>query len=309
MTFGEVIKENGIYPSLVKEAASPVDSYMFVSSDTMTTYLCATTLISLMSGLSPDEVETNKDVYILPSGDKVLKDDSDFITSSAYVMPSTLSKKYFVVRAAETANEAAQNKLLKTLEEPPETAVIILLCANEYAMLPTVKSRCRMLKPTTYPDLLLREVIKDEYPSCANPPFVTAMSCGSLSKLKSAAEGGVELYELMLEMLTCMKKSSSILPYAAKLTAKKERIGEAIEILELIFRDCMVVKSRPSLIKLKDNFLDINELSNEYTPEVVINEMAVLERAKRRLLAGGNANSIVDELLFSILEEKVKCQK
>lgn len=307
MTFEEAVARNSAYSFFKREAVKPSHSYLIVTTDTLTSELCAKSFISFMTGY--DDVEPLKDVYTLPFGEKVLIGDSDFITETAYIMPTQLSKKYFIVRSAETANESAQNKLLKTLEEPPETAVIIMLCKSEYAMLPTVRSRCRIVRPEAYSDETLKSVLLEEYPTCPNPSFVVAVAGGSLAKLKEASEGGTEIFDSTLKMLTCMRKSGDILQYATKLSAKKEKLPEILDVLELILRDCMVFSSSPTLIKLKDNVMDIKELSASYSPEVVLKEMPVIMRARKRINAGGNVNSIVDELLFSILEEKAKCQK
>lgn len=309
MTFSEVLKHNGLYSSLLREAENPVHSYMIVSKDTLTTDLCADTLISSLAKIAENEVNFSKDVYSLPFGEKVLSDDADFITETAYLMPAHLNKKYFVVHKAETTNEAAQNKLLKTLEEAPNTSVIILLCANEFSMLPTVRSRCRILRPTGYSNEVLREIIGEEFPSCLNPSFIIAMSDGRLDRLKEIAEDGTKEFDFVLKMLTCMRKSNEILPFASELILNKEKLGEILDITELILRDCMVIRDRPTLINLKENVADIKELSCIFTPEVVIREMSAISRAKRRISAGGNVNSIIDELLFSLLEEKAKCQK
>ncbi|MCH5164285.1 MAG: hypothetical protein J1F36_04640 [Clostridiales bacterium] len=306
MTPYEAVQQS-VTEQLKLEAGQPGHSYMIVSPDTVTTELCAQIFISLLTGVS--DVTALKDVYTLPFGDKVLISDADFITETAYIMPSGLSKKYFIVKSAETANESAQNKLLKTLEEPPETAVIILLCANEYAMLPTVRSRCRIIRPKAYSDDVLRSVLETEYPSCPNPSFAVAVSSGSLSRLKAAVEGGTESFDRALKMLMCMRKSSEILQFATELIARKEKLTEFLDALELILRDCMVIAYRPELIKLKDNVMDIRELSASFSPNAVLKEMPILMRARKRINAGGNVNSIVDELLFSLLEEKAKCQK
>lgn len=311
MTFEEAVKSSGVYERLKLEAKAAAHSYMIVSPDTVTSELCAKFLVGFMSGISEWDAESNKDVYMLPFGEKVLASDADFICETAYIMPSQLGKKYFIVRSAESANEAAQNKLLKTLEEPPETAVLILLCAAEYAMLPTVRSRCRIIRPEAYPDSVLMKVLEEEYYGIENPAFAIAVSSGSLSRLKAAVEGGSGNFEFALRMLECMRRSSEILPFAAELTAKKAtyNLSEVLDALELIMRDCAVMAYNPALIKLKNNFMDIRELSAQYTPSVVIKLMPVIMRARMRINAGGNVNSIVDELLFSILEEKAKCQK
>lgn len=308
MTFEQVVKSS-TYSMLKSEAQNATHSYLFVSPDSLTTLLAAKLLVSILACKHVDRVDELKDVYFLPFGEKVLISDADFITSAAQIMPTELDKKYFIVRNFETANESAQNKLLKTLEEAPESAVIILLCANEYAVLPTVRSRCRRIQPGGYSDETLRAAIESEYPDIKNPSFAVAVAGGNLAKLISAVEGGTEAFDRAMDILTYMRKSTEILPYATQLIARKEKLSEVLDSLELILRDCMVATYRPELIKLKDNFLDIRELSKSYDAAAVIRILPVITRAKKRINAGGNVNSIVDELLFSILEEKAKCQK
>lgn len=308
MTPIEAVKHNSAYSVFMREAKNATHSYLVASSDTLTSELCAKEFISALTGVK-EHVDELKDIYMLPFNDKVLITDADFITETAYIMPTRLDKKFFIVRAAETANEAAQNKLLKTLEEPPETAIIILLCANEYAMLPTVRSRCRIVRPGLYDSEILRSVLDTEFPSCENKSFVVAAANGSLSKLTEVALSGMQSFDRALKILTCMRKSSEILPFAADLVAKKEKLIEVLDALELILRDCMVYSYKPELINLKDNVMDIRELSKSYGANEVIKELPVITRARKRILMGGNVNSIVDELLFSLLEEKAKCQK
>ena len=56
--------------------------------------------------------------------------------------PIASNKKVYIINNSDTMTKEAQNCLLKTLEEPPEYAVIILVLANENNMLNTIKSRC-----------------------------------------------------------------------------------------------------------------------------------------------------------------------
>ena len=56
--------------------------------------------------------------------------------------PISSNKKVYIINNSDTMTKEAQNCLLKTLEEPPEYAVIILVLANENNMLNTIKSRC-----------------------------------------------------------------------------------------------------------------------------------------------------------------------
>lgn len=60
----------------------------------------------------------------------------------AYVLPNEAARKVYIIPEADKMNEAAQNALLKLLEEPPAYAAFILCTGNPDGLLPTVRSRC-----------------------------------------------------------------------------------------------------------------------------------------------------------------------
>lgn len=65
----------------------------------------------------------------------------------------------WIVAEAETLTEEAQNALLKTLEEPPGSMVMVLISSSESALLPTVSSRCRSVRfQSVPPEELWREL-------------------------------------------------------------------------------------------------------------------------------------------------------
>ena len=71
-------------------------------------------------------------------------------------------RKIFVIEEAERMHPAAQNALLKTLEEPPEDTVIILVCDQEDELLETVRSRCRVLHFQRVSSDAILEVLSSE---------------------------------------------------------------------------------------------------------------------------------------------------
>ena len=68
------------------------------------------------------------------------------VAATAAVMPNEGRRKAYVIEDADTMNTQAQNALLKLLEEPPESAAFILEAANASLLLPTVRSRCEMIR-------------------------------------------------------------------------------------------------------------------------------------------------------------------
>ncbi len=75
--------------------------------------------------------------------------------------PMYSGKKVYIIRRAEALSVAAQNVLLKTLEEPPSYVVIILLCSNISLMLDTVKSRVNRIDFARYTDEEIRQALND----------------------------------------------------------------------------------------------------------------------------------------------------
>ena len=80
------------------------------------------------------------------------------INNDIAVKPYSSRYKVYIIDEAEKMTEAAQNALLKTIEEPPEYAVILLLTDNANAFLPTILSRCVMIHMNLWTRILSRSI-------------------------------------------------------------------------------------------------------------------------------------------------------
>ncbi len=99
------------------------------------------------AGIHPDVISVAPDVD--DKGRKrreILVDQVRFISADAQVMPNEARVKVYVVHDADRMNAAAQNALLKLLEEPPASAAFVLCAANPALLLPTVRSRCVLIR-------------------------------------------------------------------------------------------------------------------------------------------------------------------
>ncbi len=70
----------------------------------------------------------------------------EFLIAQVFRRPTLSARRVFVVSEAEKLNVNSQNALLKVLEEPPPYCTIILLCTRLERLLPTIKSRCQILR-------------------------------------------------------------------------------------------------------------------------------------------------------------------
>jgi DNA polymerase III subunit delta' len=70
----------------------------------------------------------------------------EFLIEKAIIKPGVSQKRVFIINEAEKLNVNSQNCLLKILEEPPLYCCIILLCTRLDSLLPTIRSRCQIVR-------------------------------------------------------------------------------------------------------------------------------------------------------------------
>lgn len=89
-------------------------------------------------GIHPDLVK----VVRRPDKRELLVEQIRDMAAEAYVRPNEADRKVFLIEEAELLNTAAQNAMLKIIEEPPQYAAFILSARNPGSLLETVRSRC-----------------------------------------------------------------------------------------------------------------------------------------------------------------------
>src|SRR5918912_510430 len=111
-------------------------------------------MASQAAGLKPDEAARQKDLRI----DTV----RDWL-ADINLRPYEGRRRVFILHDAERLTEAASNAMLKTLEEPPPYATLILVANTAGDLLPTIVSRCQPLKLRPLPRAALAAVLCERY--------------------------------------------------------------------------------------------------------------------------------------------------
>lgn len=110
------------------------------------------------------------------------------------------SRKVAIVDDADTMNEASANAFLKTLEEPPPRAVLLLIASNLDALLPTIRSRCQLVRfsPLQKTDIQALLLEQDLAQSPADAEFASSLSEGSLSVARQLVEPELRVLRSLL---------------------------------------------------------------------------------------------------------------
>ena len=119
--------------------------------------------------------------WVTPSGaSEVLVSDIDEpVVAAVTHTPFESSRRVFVIEAAGTMNDQAANRLLKTLEEPPSFAHLILLAEHREDVLPTIASRCQQVRFDPLPSEIVQQRLTDPSGEAIDP--TRAAACARLA--------------------------------------------------------------------------------------------------------------------------------
>ena len=182
------------------------------------------------------------------------------------IRPYESPYKIYIVNDAQKLTLQAQNALLKTIEEPPAYAVILLLADNPDALLPTITSRCVILSLKPVGDRLVKDYLMDrmhipDYQAEVEASFAQ----GNIGKARQMA-GSPEFHEMMGNALRLLKHSKTMEVYelvdAIKaMASEKQNIQEYLELFTMWFRDVLLFKATKEVDHLvfKEEINDIKE--------------------------------------------------
>lgn len=100
------------------------------------------------------------------------------LQADAYIRPNEGARKVYLLPRAQALTESAQNALLKLIEEPPPYGVFLLLTDNPQRLLPTVRSRCQLLRLAPLTAAQALPVLKERFPGRDEESLLSALRQG-----------------------------------------------------------------------------------------------------------------------------------
>lgn len=229
------------------------------------------------------------------------------INNDIAVKPYSGRHKIYIVDEAEKMTVAAQNALLKTVEEPPVYGNIILLTSNRESFLQTILSRCVSLdlKPLQN-EQIIEYLKKEERIPDYQAKIIANFAGGNLGRAIRLAtmEEFNELKAMVLEQLLGLENSTvaDISGYVKEVSRFKDNISEYIDLIVAWFRDVLIFKASKDINQLI--FKDEISLIEKYSIKVSyngINEIfEAADKVKIRLRANVNFELTIELLMMCI---------
>lgn len=148
------MKNNGVISIIQKEFDENINSHVFLV-ETNNVDKCLDEIKEVIKNiLKADEIVKGQIddenylelIIIRPDGKDIKKDQILELQNRLKTKPIQSDKLFYIILNAESMNEVAANKLLKTIEEPAENIIGFLVSTNNNLILPTIKSRCEMIE-------------------------------------------------------------------------------------------------------------------------------------------------------------------
>lgn len=231
------------------------------------------------------------------------------INQDIVIKPYAGSYKIYIIDEAEKMNPQAQNALLKTIEEPPVYAVILLLTTNADLFLPTILSRCISLnlRPVAN-DKIRNFLMKNMQIPDYQADVCMAFAQGNVGKALQLA-GSEDFQELKESAVQLMKRIKDIDIYEMGEAVKqigeyKMSVNDYFDIMMIWYRDVLMYKATMDINGLifKEQIYDIKKQASKSSYHGIQEILQALERAKTRLNANVNFDIVIELLLLTMKE-------
>ena len=267
-------------------------SYMFVGQSGIGKMLYAKEFSKRAMCLNREEIcnkcksclefdnNNHPDFFVIePDGNSIKIEQIRELTNKIIEKPIVSEKKIYIINNAYLMTREAQNCLLKTLEEPPEFAIIILIVENEGNILNTIKSRCTKIYFENISDIEVKKLLEKKYGTLNLSDNMLKSFNGSMEKATKIMENK-EFYNKIENIFSNIEKTSRInLLNNDEIYKNKENIDEILDYINIIFWN-----------KLQEN-------------QKYINCLNIVQEARNRLARNANFDMTIDNMLIKIWEE------
>lgn len=282
------------------------NAYMFEGMDGIGKKKFADELSKLL--LDYENLENSPDyVLIKPDGNSIKIAQIRNLQSDIVIRPHK-DYKIYIINNAEKMTVEAQNALLKTLEEPPNYAIIILVTNNKESLLETIKSRCDIIKfsPIPIEDLkryLINTGIEEERAQLlaifSRGSIENALNLSQSSEFSMMREDIQQYIQIMLD-----KNIVEILNIPNNMEKYRGKIIALLDMMINYFRDIILLKenvNKNMLINV-DKLVFIQNMSGKISYSQLSKIIDIIEDAKSKIKSNCNFNISIQVMSLNIYE-------
>jgi len=257
------------------------------------------------------ESNTNPDIQIIDPGDgSIGVEEIRSMQNDVIIKPLYSARKVYLIFEADKMTVQAQNCLLKTLEEPPPYAVIILTVSNYESLMETIRSRVLRLSFKKYSNDELKAIIERNIDRPVdNIDFVLSFSDGVAGNALDIAgsEEFIQLREETIQMVLSLCNNNVDEGFKALnfMVDNKSAIDIVLDIMMTFFRDLLIYKKtgdEKMLINSDKKGIILNNV-DKFSLKRLGDSIELIENTKRILQQNANFQLSMEVMLMKLQEE------
>ena len=270
----------------------------------------------------PEPSDTTKDQFkrvffgghrdvgiVVPYKNFILVDASRDLEREVNFRPSDGEARFFIVDDADRMNDAAANALLKTLEEPPATSYLFLITSRPDSLLPTIRSRCQMLRfaPVAAQEIeefLMRERALQHHEAA----LAARLARGSLGRavhlnVDQFRAQRQRMFEIVRHTISTGERAA-LLKISEELNdaKNKEAFASNLDILESLIHDVWTIAASGEGSRVVNTDLedDLKRLAGEAAPHRLTEWLKLIEEMRLNFTVNINRKVAADALFMSM---------
>ncbi len=236
-----------------------------------------------------------------------VNDIREQLNNDISIKPYSSEYKIYIIPDANKMTEQAQNALLKTIEEPPVYAIIILLTENCDNLLPTIRSRCVTLTMNPVEKDKICTYLENKFQLEPEQAQIAANYCqGNIGKAIRFASSSdfIEMKNQVLKLLKNLDSMdiASIIDTIKEFSTHKNDINDYLDLMLLWYRDVLMFKvtKDANLLLYSDEYSAISEQATKRDYENIENIIAAIDKAKVRLKANVNFDVTIELMILAM---------
>jgi DNA polymerase-3 subunit delta' len=249
------------------------------------------------------EKRLHPDVFFVEPDKNVIKiEQVRDIQKKIIFKPMEGRKKIVIIDEAEKLNLHAANCLLKTLEEPPDDTVLILVASNGLTLLPTILSRCQSIRFAPLGTEVIRSFL-ERRGSSKDTSFIAALAQGSIKRalLLLETEFLARRREFIALLVAGGADSCEPLFHLAKMaTEEPQNLPQVLEFLQTWYRDLYLLMGGFPAEKLynRDMLAEMQEALQSETREQILKRLKKLQWIHARRNININYTMALESMLL-----------
>ena len=233
------------------------------------------------------------------------------IRDSVLIKPYAGTYKIYIIPEGEKMTPAAQNALLKTLEEPPSYVVIIILTENMEVFLPTITSRCIVLPMKPAGDNSIRKFLMENMRVVDyKADLCVAFARGNIGKAIQLAQNEIfdEIRNQTISFVQDIKHKEIFeineTVHNIITAQEQDRKQDFLDVLLFLIRDILIYKATEEEDHLifRDKISYIRDTADRCTFVGLNTVVEAMQQAKRRIDANVNADLALEMLMIAVKE-------